>query len=105
MAFRGLASIWGPHALSLQACQGNTNSVAALITSQLGRASLQTSTVPLEGKGPDAKNSPEQKKGVRTDPDMAPPKDDRQATPSSKKTNELVRCLSCSLSGLTRVAE
>ena len=53
-------------------------------------AYLNTSAASLEGTGPDAKNSPEQKKGVRTDPDIAPPKDDRLSTPSSKKTNELV---------------
>ena len=37
-------------------------------------------------------DSPEQKKGVPTDPDIAPPKvdDARQQTPSNKKTNELV---------------
>ena len=42
--------------------------------------------------GHDKTDSPEQKKGVRTDPDIAPPKmdDPRQQTPSSKKTNELV---------------
>ena len=45
--------------------------------------------------GPADGDSPEQKKGVRTDPDIAPPKmdDDRQQTPSSKKTNELVCCM------------
>ncbi len=43
--------------------------------------------------GPEKKDSPEQKKGVVTDPDIAPPKmdDAKQQTPSSKKTNELVR--------------
>lgn len=40
----------------------------------------------------DKHDSPEQKKGVVTDPDIAPPKTDspKQQTPSSKKTNELV---------------
>ena len=42
--------------------------------------------------GPDKKDSPEQKKGVVTDPDMAPPKPEtgKHDTPSSQKTNELV---------------
>lgn len=46
--------------------------------------------------GPDKKDSPEQKKGVRTDPDMAPPKPEtgKHDTPSSQKTNELV-CMLC----------
>lgn len=42
--------------------------------------------------GHDKKDSPEQKKGVVTDPDMAPPKPEsgKHDTPSSQKTNELV---------------
>ena len=43
--------------------------------------------------GPEKKDSPEQKKGVVADPDMAPPKPEsgKLDTPSSQKTNELVR--------------
>lgn len=43
------------------------------------------------GAGPDKNDSPEQKKGVVTDPDIAPPKKDssKQQTPSSKVTDEL----------------
>lgn len=42
--------------------------------------------------GHDNKDSPEKKKGVVTDPDMAPPKPEsgKHDTPSSQKTNELV---------------
>ena len=45
--------------------------------------------------GHDKKDSPEKKKGVVTDPDMAPPKPEsgKHDTPSSQKTNELVCAL------------
>ncbi|DBA86510.1 hypothetical protein WJX79_010513 [Trebouxia sp. C0005] len=89
MLRRGLASIWRPGALGPQSCHNYAQAAAPALSSTWERANLHTSALGLEGKGPDAKNSPEQKKGVRTDPDMAPPKDDRQSTPSSKKTNEL----------------
>lgn len=89
MLRRGLASIWRPGAFGPQSCHNYAQAAAPAFSTTWARTSLHTSALGLEGKGPDAKNSPEQKKGVRTDPDMAPPKDDRQSTPSSKKTNEL----------------
>lgn len=75
---------------TLQGSHSCPHSLLPALTSQYGSCTFTTSASARDGKGPDAKNSPEQKKGVRTDPDMAPPDDDRQNTPSSKKTNELV---------------
>lgn len=76
---------------TLQDSHSCLHSVLPALTSQYGSCSLTTSAIAWDGTGPDAKNSPEQKKGVRTDPDIAPPDDVRQQTPSSKATNELVR--------------
>lgn len=81
---------------TLQGSQSCLHSLLPALNSQYGSCALTTSAIARDGKGPDAKNSPEQKKGVRTDPDLAPPDDDRQNTPSSKKTNELVYSMTSS---------
>lgn len=91
MLRRGLTTFWRPEAFGARDFHRPAlwvENVPAL-SRRWDTAYLNTSAASLEGKGPDAKNSPEQKKGVRTDPDIAPPKDDRLKTPSSKKTNEL----------------
>lgn len=56
-----------------------------------GRGFFTSAWVSLPA-GHDKTDSPEQKKGVVTDPDLAPPKPEsgKHDTPSSQKTNELV---------------
>lgn len=71
-----------------------------LFTSAQCHFSLRPDSENDESAIKDKHDSPEQKKGVVTDPDIAPPKKDspKQQTPSSKKTNELVSdCISHSL--------
>ena len=54
--------------------------------------------------GHDKKDSPEQKQGVVTDPDMAPPTKEsgKLDTPSSQKTNELVWTLASKTCWVTK---
>ena len=72
---RSLASAWRSSVGTLQAPQGRGLFASAWINS-----------------GHDKTDSPEQKKGLVTDPDLAPPKPEsgKHDTPSSQKTNELV---------------
>jgi len=71
---RSLASAWRSSVVTLQAPKG-----PGLFTSAWSNS------------GHDKTDSPEQKKGVVTDPDLAPPKPEsgKHDTPSSQKTNEL----------------
>ena len=63
-----------------------------LFTSSQCHFSLRPDSKNDESAIKDQHDSPEQKEGVVTDPDIAPPKksSSKQQTPSSKKTNELV---------------
>ncbi|KAL3141447.1 hypothetical protein ABBQ32_005015 [Trebouxia sp. C0010 RCD-2024] len=72
---RSLASAWRSSVATLQTPKGPGLFTSAWINS-----------------GHDKTDSPEQKKGLVTDPDLAPPKPEsgKHDTPSSKKTNELV---------------
>lgn len=78
------------HVTALQASvQGRSN---GFFTSSQSQFSLRPDSENDESAIKDKHDSPEQKKGVVTDPDIAPPKKSspKQQTPSSKKTNELV---------------
>ena len=87
---RGVALILKPHAQSMQAPVNCFDLAVPTCASRSGQTLLHTSSWISAGPSDAPPDSPEQKKGVPTDPDVAPPKDDRQSTPSNKKTNELV---------------
>ena len=79
----------------LRKCQLQAGCVTrsnSLFTSSQCHFSLRPDSENDESAIKDQHDSPEQMKGVVTDPDIAPPKKSspKQQTPSSKKTNELV---------------
>lgn len=106
MLLRGLVSLLNSGATGIQPLQALSEaSVSAVRACQAGvqgrnngfftssqcQFSLRPDSENDESAIKDKHDSPEQKKGVVTDPDIAPPKksSSKQQTPSSKKTNEL----------------
>lgn len=89
MLRRGIALILKPHAQSMQTPANCCDLGVPTFAPQTSQTLLHTSSRISAGPSGASPDSPEQKKGVTTDPDIAPPKDERQTTPSNKKTNEL----------------
>jgi len=108
MLRRGLTTLWRSGAISAPPLQTTSQAAApacgfeayragsvtrsnSLFTSSQCHFSLRPDSENDESAIKDQHDSPEQKKGVVTDPDIAPPKKSspKQQTPSSKKTNEL----------------